>query len=706
MNTSNQETNKGQGTTRIPNKLINEKSPYLLQHAYNPVKWYPWCDEAFDKAMKENKPIFLSIGYSTCHWCHVMSHESFEDEEVAELLNEAFVSIKVDKEERPDIDTVYMTICQATTGHGGWPLTILMTPDKKPFFAATYLPKDPGYNLIGLYDLLREVKRQWQEDPASLQSTGDKLADIIKREFETSFDPAVPSKDLINLAVTQLNQSFDHDFGGFGSEPKFPSPHKLLFLLRHAYYEADQRALFMVENTLEHMYRGGIYDHIGYGFCRYSTDARWLVPHFEKMLYDNALLALTYTEAYQYTKKEFYKNVANEIFEYIRREMTSPEGGFWCAQDADSEGVEGRYYVFTPDEINAVLNKDEAFKEDASFACNYFNITKEGNFEGYSIPNLIETNEIISTDNEQLRRVRNMLYSYRLNRSKLHKDDKILSSWNALMITAYATAAKVFRNTDYADVAKQAVEFIGSKLMDNNGRLYIRYRDGEAAFPGILDDYAFYCMALLALYDATLDVSCLKQACKLADTMYELFWDDKYGGFFLNAKDAEQLIYRPKEIFDGAIPSGNAVAGYVLQRLANITADSKYIQLADKQLKHLAGQISEYPAEHCFSLIAFQSALYPAKQIVCVAVRSDSARINNRDVSDPENFTELTDYLADNYEPNTTVLLKTEENTGDLLEIADFVQDYQAINDRTTYYICENHHCIAPSNELKSKYAN
>jgi len=701
MNTSNQETNKGQGTTRIPNKLINEKSPYLLQHAYNPVKWYPWCDEAFEKAKKENKPIFLSIGYSTCHWCHVMSHESFEDEEVAALLNEAFVCIKVDKEERPDIDTVYMTICQAATGHGGWPLTILMTPDKKPFFAATYLPKDPGYNLVGLYDLLCEVKKQWEQDPSDLQNTGNKLADIIKREFETSFDPAEPGKDIINLAVTQFNQTFDHDFGGFGTEPKFPSAHNLLFLLRHAYFEADQRALFMVETTLEHMYRGGIFDHIGYGFCRYSTDERWLVPHFEKMLYDNALLALTYTEAYQYTKKEFYKTVAEQIFEYVRREMTSPGGGFWCAQDADSEGVEGKYYVFTPDEINSLLDKN-----DASFACNYFNITNEGNFEGYSIPNLIETNEIISSDNEQLRRVCNKLYTYRLNRSKLHKDDKILTSWNAMMITAYATAAKVFRNKDYADVAKKAVEFVNNNLMDENGRLYVRYRDGEAAFPGLIDDYAFYCMALLALYDASFDIAYLKQAYQLADKMYELFWDDKYGGFFLNAKDSEQLIYRPKEIFDGAIPSGNAVAGFILQKLANITADSKYIELADKQLRFLAGQISDYPAGHSFSLIALQSALYPSKQIVCVAVRSDSARANNREESDPENYTELTDYLAENYEPNTVVLLKTDENSKELLKLAPFAEDYHAMNDRTTYYICENHHCIAPSNDLMSKNKN
>lgn len=695
MNTTEHETNKGQGTTRIPNKLGGEKSPYLLQHQYNPVNWYPWGEEAFEKAKRENKPIFLSIGYSTCHWCHVMAHESFEDEEIAELLNDAFVSIKVDKEERPDIDTVYMTICQATTGHGGWPLTILMTPDKKPFFAATYLPKEPGYSLIGLYDLLTQVKHQWEKDSSDMIRTGNRLADIIKREFEVSSDSTDVTKDLVNLAVTQFNQEFDHEFGGFGSEPKFPTPHILMFLLRYARLEADERALYMVESTLEHMYRGGIFDHIGYGFSRYSTDARWLVPHFEKMLYDNALLAITYTEAYHYTKKPFYRTVAEQIFAYIRREMTDAEGGFYSAQDADSEGVEGKYYVFTPKELNTILKN-----EDCSFFCDYFNITNEGNFEGASIPNLIKTNELKS-DNERVVRLCSEVYFYRLNRSSLHKDDKILTSWNALMITAYATAARVFRNSDYADVAKQAVEFINTKLMDEDGRLYVRYRDGEAAFHGHLDDYAFYSMALLSLYEATFDARYLKQSCELANHMVELFWDDKYGGFFLNARDSEELLYRPKEVYDGAVPSGNSVAGYVLQRLASLTANKRYIEMAEKQLRFLAGQSQDSPTSHSFSLIAFLGALYPSKQIVCVAARDDSSRVNNREENDPENHTELSDYLAEHFEPNTVALLKTEDNLEDLLDVADFVRDYHIINDKTTYYICENHNCYAPTNELK-----
>ena len=681
MNTTEHVTNKGQGTTRIPNRLIDEKSPYLLQHAYNPVKWYPWGDEAFQKAREENKPIFLSIGYSTCHWCHVMAHESFEDDEVANLLNESFICIKVDKEERPDIDTVYMTICQATTGHGGWPLTILMTPYQKPFYAATYMPKHTQYGLLGLMELLDQIAVKWSKNPTSMLRTGDQIADIMKHEFEASSDSAKVTKELIGLAVTQFSQSFDHDYGGFGNEPKFPTPHNLMFLLRYAKLEADEKALFMVDNSLMHMYRGGIYDHVGYGFSRYSTDARWLVPHFEKMLYDNAMLAITYTEAYQSTKNPIYKAVAEQILEYVRREMTDKEGGFYCAQDADSEGVEGKYYVFTPEEVTSVLGND-----DGSFFCEYFNITKEGNFEGASIPNLIKSNEL-KPENERVQRVCNQMYTYRLNRTQLHKDDKILTSWNALMITAYATAAKVFLNKDYAEVAERAAEFINTRLTDETGRLFVRFRDGNAAHYGHIDDYAFYCMALCSLYDATFEIKYIKRALKLAEDMLELFWDDKYGGFFLNASDSEQLIYRPKEVYDGAIPSGNSVAGYALSRLAHLTANPKMMEYSRKQLQFLAGQVKDYPAGHSFALIAFLSELYPSKEIVCIA-------------DENEEYQDLLNYLSDHFEPNTVVLMKSEKNSEEVLKTASYVVDYSKINDKTTYYVCENHNCLTPTNSL------
>ncbi|MDF2487283.1 MAG: hypothetical protein K0R46_3451, partial [Herbinix sp.] len=648
MNTTEHVTNKGQGTTRIPNKLIDEKSPYLLQHAYNPVKWYPWGEEVFELAKKENKPIFLSIGYSTCHWCHVMAHECFEDEEVATLLNDAFISIKVDKEERPDIDTVYMTICQSTTGHGGWPLTILMTPEQKPFYAATYIPKQSRYGMIGLMDLLTQVEIQWNSKRDELIRTGNQITEIMKHEFGNKSDTGKVSKDLIDLAVTQFKQNFDHDFGGFGNEPKFPTPHNLMFLLRYACQEADEQTLFIVENTLKHMYRGGIYDHIGYGFSRYSTDAKWLVPHFEKMLYDNALLTIAYLEAYQYTKNPLYKMVAEQTLEYVRREMTDREGGFYCAQDADSEGVEGKYYTFTPEEINAILDN-----KDGSFFCEYFDITKEGNFEGTSIPNLIKAPELKS-DNERIVHLCEKVYSQRLNRFKLHKDDKLLTSWNALMITAYSKAAQILQKEEYRDVAKRAIEFVGTRLTDEGGRLYVRYRDDNAAYFGHIDDYAFYCMALLSMYDTTFDIDYLKMAISLADQMLEQFWDEKNSGFFLNAKDSEQLIYRPKEVYDGAIPSGNSVAGYVLQRLANLTANPRYQEYADKQLSFLAGQVKDYPQGHSFSLMAFMSALYPSKEIVCVE-------------SEKEDHKGLTDYIAEHFEPNTVYVLKSEKNQEELL---------------------------------------
>ncbi|MDF2540402.1 MAG: hypothetical protein K0S47_120 [Herbinix sp.] len=682
MLTTEHVTNKGQGTTRIPNKLANEKSPYLLQHVYNPVNWYPWGDEAFAKAKEENKPIFLSIGYSTCHWCHVMAHESFEDDSVAALLNQYFICIKVDKEERPDVDAIYMSVCQSITGGGGWPLTILMTPDQKPFYAGTYLPKEANYGMPGLVDLLEEVHTQWTENKQALVRSGIEITNVMVREFQDKKKTGTISKDLISLAVTQFNQTFDHRYGGFSEKPKFPTPHNLIFLTRYAALEKDEQALFMVETTLKNMYRGGIYDHIGFGFSRYSTDEKWLIPHFEKMLYDNALLTCAYLEAYQYTKDTLYKNVAEQILEYVRREMTDKDGGFYCAQDADSDGVEGRYYTFTPDEINKVLEN-----HDGSYFNEYFGITKEGNFEGYSIPNRVHSEEL-KPDNERILRLSRKIHTYRLERAKLHRDDKILTSWNALMISAYAKAAKILQNQEYADIAKQAATFIDTSLTDENGNLFIRYREKDAANKGIIDDYAFYCMALIDLYEATFDVTYLSRAMRTADRMIDQFWDEENDGFYLYSKDAEQLIFRPKEVYDGAIPSGNSAAGYALQRLATITAKNKYQDYAHKQLNFLAGHVKDYPAGFSFSMIAFIQALYPSMEIVCID-------------SDNEDHHELLTYLSEHYEPNTTVLVKTIDNEEEIKKIAEYVHDYHTINDKTTYFICKNKSCSEPSNHLE-----
>jgi len=682
MNTTEHATNNGQGITKIPNKLITEKSPYLLQHAYNPVNWYPWGPEAFEIAKTDNKPIFLSIGYSTCHWCHVMAHECFEDRDVATLLNQFYICIKVDKEERPDIDNIYMSVCQAVTGQGGWPLTILMTSDQKPFYAATYIPKETRNQIPGLIDILMQVHKQWVNNQEALLRSGDQITNTLKREYESKKKTGEATKELISLAVTQFKQNFDHNYGGFGNPPKFPSPHNLIFLLRYACLENDVQTLFLVEATLEHMYRGGIFDHIGYGFSRYSTDAKWLVPHFEKMLYDNALLAITYLEAYQYTKKDLYRVVSEQIFDYISKEMTDREGGFYSAQDADSEGVEGKYYVFTPGEINEVLGE-----EDGSYFNNYFDITRAGNFEGASIPNLIHCKDI-RPKNEKITRLCEKVYSYRLNRAKLHKDDKILTSWNALMITAYAKAALILQKESYADTAKKAIDFINTKLTTDTGRLYVRYRDGDAAYFGHIDDYAFYCMALLSMYEATFDLSYLSKAISIADQMLDQFWDMEHGGFYLYAKDSEQLIYRPKEVYDGAIPAGNSVAAYVLQRIASITTNTRYQEFATKQMSFLAGQVKDYPVGFSFSMLAFLGTLYPTKEIVCVC-------------DEKEECEDLFSYLATHYEPNTISLLKTSKSAEELSKIVDYVEDYHILNDKPTYYICSNKTCAPPSNDLK-----
>lgn len=555
-----------------------------------------------------------------------------------------------------------------------------MTPDQKPFYAATYIPKHANYGIPGLVDILTEVYNQWVSNREDMVRTGNQVAEIIKNSYNKNYEGAV-TKDILSLAVTQFTQRFDHDYGGFGNEPKFPTPHNLMFLLNYAYHNNDEKTLYMVETTLEHMYRGGIYDHIGYGFSRYSTDARWLVPHFEKMLYDNALLSMVYLETYQYTKKPFYRIIAEQILHYINRDMTNPEGGFYSSQDADIEGVEGKYYLFKPDEITKLLKND-----DAGFFNNYFDITWEGNFEGSSIPNRIKATEL-HPENERVTKLCERVYSYRSNRNKLFTDDKILTSWNSLMITAYATAAKILNKQEYLDAATKAVEFINRNLTDEYGRLYIRYRDEDAAHQGLIDDYAFFTMALLAVYEASFDIDYLKQAVSMTDKMIELFWDKNNGGFYLYAEDAEQLIHRPKEVYDGAIPSGNSVAGYVLCKIAHITGKPIYQEYADKQLKFIAGQAIEYPSIHSFTLLAMSQALYPPKEIVCVA-------------KDKEDIEDLKYYLTNHYEPNTIALVKTEENADELQYIAEYTKDYHMINDKTTYYVCQNYSCAAPCNKL------
>lgn len=662
----------------MANQLQYEKSPYLLQHKENPVEWYPWGEEAFAKAKREDKPVFLSIGYSTCHWCHVMAHESFEDTEVAEILNRSFVAIKVDREERPDIDAVYMGVCQMMTGSGGWPLTLLMTPEQRPFFAGTYFPKRAKYGMAGLTDLLLQVEKLWKTERHKLMETGEQITRLLQEGDESP--QGVPEKVHVRRGAEELLHRFDPQWGGFGRAPKFPTPHNILFLLRYGMDEEEEQALQAADKTLESMARGGIFDHIGGGFSRYSTDEKWMVPHFEKMLYDNALLAYTYLEAYRLIGKDFYRRVAEKTIAYVLRELTDEEDGFYCGQDADSEGVEGKYYVFTPQEIQDVL------QEDGEVFCRWFHITESGNFEGKNIPNRLREKPL-EKENEKIEVLAEKVYDYRKKRTPLHKDDKILTSWNGMMIGALAKAAFLCEKAEYATAAIKAVDFIEKRLTDEKGRLFLRYRDKDAAHMGQLDDYAFFAFGLLELYHATLEMRYLEKAVQTAEQILAWFADEK-GGFYLYAKDAEQLIQRPKETYDGAIPSGNSMAAYVFGKLAALTGEEKWQKARDTQLAFLAGVMGNSPSAHCFGLYAMCDVLYPSEELVCVSAESEP----------PE---EMGAFLRESRATGLTVLYKTKENSRKLGEIAPFTAEYSIPQQGTAYYVCKGNQCFAPQKDLE-----
>jgi len=580
------------------NRLVNEKSPYLHQHATNPVDWYPWGDEAFEKARRENKPIFLSIGYSTCHWCHVMERESFCDSHVATLLNNHFISIKVDREERPDVDSVYMSVCQALTGAGGWPLTILMTPEKKPFYAGTYLSREDMSRLIS------RMTELWRDSREDLIDTGEQIQrHINRRDSERTREEQAQGErtpldgDTVLRAVEIFEAYFDEKHGGFGSAPKFPSAHNLLFLLEYDRLSGSETARKIVKTTLECMYRGGIFDHVAGGFSRYSTDERWLVPHFEKMLYDNALLAQAYLTAYELYGIEFHKTAAQKIFSWVFAELQH-DNAFFCGQDATSDGVEGKYYLFSHDEIDLILSPENADKYRK-----YYGITKKGDHEGKNILNLIRNSKFAEEDSF-INECNSAVYKYRRERIKLHTDDKVLTSWNSLMMIALTKAYEVLGDDSYLCAAKKTEEFISQNL-SFAGRLYVRFKDGEVFGNGKLDDYANFSLALLTLYQATNDSSYLDKAAHYAEVMIQRFFDfdSPSGGFFLYADDDEQLISRPKEIYDGAMPSGNSTAFMVLDRLRKFTSSHRIYEVYKRQRRFIAAYAGHYPTGCGFSLI-------------------------------------------------------------------------------------------------------
>lgn len=672
------------------NRLINEKSPYLLQHAHNPVNWYPWGEEAFRAAREGDRPIFLSIGYATCHWCHVMEKESFENLEIAELMNATFVNIKVDREEKPDVDSLYMEFSQAMmSGGAGWPLNVLLTPELMPFFAATYLPPDATRGFLGMKQLILRIQQIWHdpEEQETVIAQAGKIVDIFATHIQTE-GSELPTKEHIHHAADLLFKTADPIYGGTKGVPKFPIGFQAGFLLRFARSSADSRALFYVERTLEMMHRGGIYDHLGGGFARYSIDERWLVPHFEKMLYDNAILATTYLEAWEYTKNPFYKEVCEAIFAYIFREMRDEQGGFYSAEDADSEGHEGRFYTWTWGEIQ------EALKANAPLFCQFYGITSAGNFEGRNILHMTRSLEEFAKDHHQdpvllaqtLKELRQTLWQIREKRAHPIKDDKILTSWNGLMIYALAESGKSFGQPLYLDAAEKAARFIRQNLW-KEGVLLRRFRQGDARFEGCLDDYACLIHGVLSLFEADRGVEWLEFALNLNHALKNDFKAPKGAYYLTNGKDPN-LLLRRCEFYDGAEPSGNAVQVENLIRLYQITGAEEYLADAEDVLKAAKPHIDLYPPGACYHLIALQRFLDKEAPTLIIAL------------NEQEEFKkEIADLIFSHFIPHKVIIWKRESDE----ELRDFVplsRDKVPVQGKTTLYVCHRNRCQEPITDL------
>ncbi len=686
------------GKRARPNRLITERSHYLLQHATNPVDWFPWGEEAFLKAKNEDKPVFLSIGYSTCHWCHVMERETFEDEEAARLMNETFISVKVDREERPDIDHIYMTVCQMMTGGGGWPLSMIMTWEKNPFFAATYIPRESRSGRIGMIDLCRRVQEIWLARRQDVFKSADEIA-LALRQLPDATHGEAPGTDVLDAAYRQMVQRYDARRGGFSEAPKFPSPHNLYFLLRYWQRTRSPDALRMVEKTLDEMRMGGIYDHVGFGFHRYSTDEKWLVPHFEKMLYDQAMLAIAYIEAYQATGKEEYASTAREIFTYVMRDMTSPEGAFYSAEDADSEGEEGKFYVWTLDELVNVLGEP-----DGHFAAGVFNVNAAGNFaeeatgkpSGTNVLHLARPVEEMAGDlglseqdlRDRVEELRSKLFQWRETRVRPHRDDKILTDWNGLMIAALARGAQVLEYDEYAAASKKAADFILESLRTPDGGLLHRFREGQAGITACADDYAFFIWGLLELYEATFDCRYLEASLELNHDFLKYFWDHDSGGFHFTASHAEQLPARKKELYDGAVPSANSVAALNLLRISRITGNHDLEETAEALATAFAGTIRQFPSAYTQMLTALEFALATSYEVVI------AGNPGAEDVKD------LLRALRRPFLPNKVVILRpTGVADPEITKFAKYSESHTALDGKATAYVCRNFNCSLPTTD-------
>ncbi|MCK5130306.1 MAG: thioredoxin domain-containing protein [Clostridiales bacterium] len=652
--------------------LENQTSPYLQQHVYNPVDWYPWGDEAFKKAQDEDKMIFLSIGYSTCHWCHVMAHESFESDEVANILKDNYIAIKVDREERPDIDNVYMNVCQALTGGGGWPLTVIMTAEKKPFFAGTYFPKHTIQNRIGIIEVLMQIATLWNIERKALLEQSAVLMNHFNK-MTTSKAQTQSNEFIFDTAYEALKTNFDKTYGGFSVQPKFPTPHNLLFLMRYSVSTGNKNALAMTETTLSSMYEGGIFDHVGYGFSRYATDSRWLIPHFEKMLYDNALLTIAYSEAYTLTGKVRYRDIAQKTLDYLLHDMKSPDGAFYAAQDADSEGVEGKYYVFSYTELAELLDAVEL-----KLLKDTYNVTEHGNFEGNNILNKIGTSDKESTIEKQ---VIKKLYDYRQKRVPPFLDDKILASWNGLMIAALSTAGQTI-DKKYLTYAEETTDFIFTHMVDDDYKLYTSYKDGKRSDSGFLQDYANMIWGLVALYKATRNITHLECAVMLCYKMILLFLDTKTMRFFMNEKDSEELPMRPKDDYDGAMPSGNSVAVMSMITLYNLTHDMKLKGIIDEAIKAFSHNVEKTPTAYMHYVSALLLYNTPHRQVVITG----------------ENQSALYEKIIKVFLPHTTVIYVDGSDRQQLL-IPD-VKNYPE-SDYLKAYVCEDYVCKYPITDEK-----
>jgi uncharacterized protein YyaL (SSP411 family) len=669
----------------MPNLLRREKSPYLLQHADNPVDWRPWGAEAFEAARRDDKPVFVSIGYATCHWCHVMAHESFEDDEVAAVLNQGFVSIKVDREERPDVDQVYMKVCQAMTGRGGWPLSVWLDPAGRAFFAGTYFPKNARMGMNGFIDILKRIDQLWREDRGKLFEIAARMTERLQADKPTRAGRLGETE--LRQGFTQLRRAFDPVWGGFGGAPKFPTPHHLTFLLRWHARQPDSEARDMVEKTLRQMRWGGIYDHLGFGFARYSVDQQWLVPHFEKMLYDQALLLMAYAEACQVFGNPEYRRTAREITTYVLRDMTSPQGAFYSAEDADSEGVEGKFYVWTPAEVEAVLGA-----EDADLFGRFYDVTETGNFEGQNI--LHQTRDFGAfaraeglDPDEAARRLadaREKLFAARLRRVPPLKDDKVLTAWNGLMIAALAQAGALLGEADLIRAADRAADFILQNREPGTGRLFRRFRHDEKTWPAYADDYAFFIWGLIELYEAGFDPKYLAAARDLQRLMDEHYLDPE-GGYFFTPHDGQELIVRDKEFFDGATPASNSVAALNLVRLARLTGETAWEETAEQIVSLYAFVMGPQAMAHTQFLNALDFALGPTREAVVVA-------------GDDQAETEaVLDLMKSQFRPRRVTLFKPAGEAGELLgEIAPWTAEHVARGGRVTLYVCENFTCREP----------